>query len=72
MPIMMRVFTPVVVTDPGAGPSPAPASPPLPVATIKQLHDELSAVGLPVVETDVGAVAQFGPAASTQSISGTL
>jgi hypothetical protein len=70
MPIVTRVFTPVLAVSEWTPPAPsqpaAPASPQLPAATIKQLHGELAAIGLPVVGTESGDIPQFGTATSAQ------
>jgi len=72
MPIVTGTFTPVlspaapVAGGGGTGVAPTPAASVLPVAIVKQLHDELAAVGLPVAGAESGATPQFGSATSTQ------
>ena len=61
MPIVTGTFTPVLTR--GSSRSSAPQ---LPVATIKQLQGELSAVGLAVTRAEAGTTPQFGQDTSAQ------
>lgn len=47
--------------DSDGDPTPAPVLWTVPVATLKQLHTELAAVGLPVIGAEATGTAQFGP-----------
>jgi hypothetical protein len=66
MPVVHEVFTPVTGRA-AAGGSDAPARS-LPVATVKQLHDELAAIGLPVTGDETGATPSFGAATSARLV----
>jgi peptidoglycan hydrolase-like protein with peptidoglycan-binding domain len=72
MPIISGIFTPVinpgtpVAVGGGTGVAPTPAAPVLPVAIVKQLQDELAAVGLSITGTEAGPTPQFGQATSAQ------
>jgi hypothetical protein len=62
MPTLPGVITRATVTSDASTPDPAaaPALSTLPVETLKQLHTELAAVGLPVVGAEATGTPQFG------------
>jgi hypothetical protein len=57
MPVVTGVFFPVGAPGDGGAPPPSAA---LPAATVKQLHDELAAIGMPVAAAETGATPVFG------------
>lgn len=57
MPLVNDVFVPIAAAGTGHAATPQP-----PADTIRQLHVELAAIGLPVAATETGAAASFGQA----------